>query len=389
MPNYSFSTVLMALLTSSLLVVLIALCFCSKKILMNAGYKLLGLFVILVLLRLLFPFEFPFTSNLNLPEAPSKAIALLQTNRFAFRNRELSVWNLLELLWTAGIAVTGIILIKRQIQFKNYIQKNAVDKTEDELYRKILDGICIQYKKPNSFRIIELPGVTVPFIFGIKHPCIVLPPGLSLPPEQLYYVICHEALHFFRHDLLIKGGIRILSVLYWWNPAFLLLWKQVDTLMEMRTDQAITKGSPEKTIEYTDCLLCVKKASQKNTLFAPPRKNTFSLLKPRSHALKDRFAVLLRDTKPGSRICIGSILIILVAGIYLTSYLYILEAHYIPPEIRAVNEISPETSYFIKTGSSSYELYFYDYYIDTISNVHLYPPGIKIYNEKGEYINEN
>lgn len=61
MLNFSFSTVLMALLTSSILVGLIAIIFLHNNTLVCAGYKLLGIFVGLAVIRLIVPLEFPFT----------------------------------------------------------------------------------------------------------------------------------------------------------------------------------------------------------------------------------------------------------------------------------------------------------------------------------------
>ena len=300
--HYSFSTMLMALLASNILVIIIAICFCSRKILINTGYRLLKLFAVLVLIRLLLPFEFSFTSNVILPEAPSRVVAFLRSEQFLFRDRAFSVWNLFELLWLAGIFINIIILAKRQIIFKNYLRKYGTDKTNDINYKPILDDICRQYQKRNSFRIIELPGANVPFIYGLNNPCIVLPEKLSLPSGQLYYVLCHEAMHCFRHDLLVKGGIRILSIIYWWNPAFLLLWKQMDTLQEMGTDKAITRGNHNATAEYAECLLYIKKKAEENAATGLPGKNAFSFLRPHSRTLTNRLTVLLQESKHRARI---------------------------------------------------------------------------------------
>ncbi len=63
---YSFSTVLMTILASNFLIILISLCFQNDKLMVTIGYKLLAVFAIFTLLRLLLPFEFPFSNNIIL-----------------------------------------------------------------------------------------------------------------------------------------------------------------------------------------------------------------------------------------------------------------------------------------------------------------------------------
>lgn len=74
MLHFSFSTVMMALLTSNLIVVLIAIPFLKKEFTPCFGYRFLFCFIILAFVRLLLPFEFPFTTNIYVPQAISRII---------------------------------------------------------------------------------------------------------------------------------------------------------------------------------------------------------------------------------------------------------------------------------------------------------------------------
>ena len=51
MDTFDISTVYMAILTTNLLLMIISVIICNKKILINAGYKLIAIFLILTAIR--------------------------------------------------------------------------------------------------------------------------------------------------------------------------------------------------------------------------------------------------------------------------------------------------------------------------------------------------
>lgn len=215
MLNFSFSTVLMALLTSSVLVGLIAIVFHNDNTLACAGYKLLGVFVGLTVLRLILPFEFPFTKNINFSSSLSKIVTLFRKPQIQVVHTTISFWNLFEIIWIIGIIFNVIRHINQHCRAQDYILKYGHNRTNDIKYKTILDSICIQHNRKNDFRVMELPNMNIPIIYGLKNPCIILPDNLSISEEQLYYVFCHEAMHHFHHDFLIKSIIRFFAIVYW------------------------------------------------------------------------------------------------------------------------------------------------------------------------------
>lgn len=90
MLSFSFSTVLMALITSSILVGLIAIVFQNDNTLACAGYKLLGVLVGLTVIRLIFPFEFPFTTNVPLSPMLSKIVMLFRKPQIQILNTTIN-----------------------------------------------------------------------------------------------------------------------------------------------------------------------------------------------------------------------------------------------------------------------------------------------------------
>ena len=394
MLSFSFSTVLMALLTSSILVGLIAIVFLHDNTLACAGYKLLGVFVGLAVMRLIFPFEFPFTTNIPFSNIFAKIVAYLRKPQIQILNTTVSLWNLFVVIWIIGIVFHSVRYIKQYCRAKDYILKYGRDLTKEIKYKTILDTICMHHNKKNDFRVAELPNMNIPIIYGFKHPYIILPDSLSISEDNLYYVLYHEAMHHFHHDFLIKSIVRLFSIIYWWNPAFSMLYKQTNTLLEMHVDEIITHRENDITDKYAGCLIDIKRnslmySSQQMSDFL--KKESCYLVQSQDKDFKRRLIMLLQDYAMPKKICTSIILTCLVAGIYWASYFFILEPIYHIPQFFEESLFVPnaDNSYFIQDENFQYEFYINGAYTETIDSIENYPKGIKVYNKKGELIHQN
>lgn len=391
--HFSFSTVLMALLASIITAVLLAIPFLRKNFTPSVGYKSLFCFVVLALLRLLLPFEFPFTSNILLPQSLSKITVFLRHPRIRIMGMGISLWTVFEIIWMVGIVISLLFSIRSHRCARNYILKRGVDKTEEPKYKEILEDICRRNHRNNRFRVMELPDLDVPIIWGIWQPCIILPAGLDIPPDKLEYILYHETLHYFRHDPIVKKAIHLLAILYWWSPACRLLHKHSNLLLEMYVDQAITRGDPDVIQAYTECLLFIKKQTVPITSKAAKSlgENACPLIRLHDDDMERRVIMLMKKPtafqKVGVNILLGALILIVLA----CSHLYIFEASYYPPPAEGEIAFFPsvENTYIIMDESSNYKVYINDIYIETVSNLEFYPEGIKIYNQEGVLINEN
>ena len=394
MLHFSFSTVLMALLTSSVLVGLITVVFHNENTLACAGYKLLGVFVGLTVIRLIFPFEFPFTANINFSSTLSEIVTIFRKPQIQILHTTFSLWNLFEIIWIIGIIFNIIRYINQHRRAHDYILKYGHDHTKDIRYKTILDTICIRHNKKNIFRVMELPNMNIPIIYGLKNPYIILPDNLSISEDQLYYVFYHEAMHHFHHDFLIKSIIRLFSIIYWWNPAFTILYKQTNTLLEMHIDEIITHKETDITDKYAECLLYMKKNSIKHS--SQPmsdflKKESCYLVQSQDKDFKRRLVMLLRDFAIPKKVFTSIILTVLMAGIYLSSYFIILETYYYLPQFIEEPSFVPDedNTYFIQDDAFHYDIYINGIYTETVDSLEGYPDGIKIYNKQGELIHEN
>ncbi|MGN0167581.1 MAG: M56 family metallopeptidase, partial [Acetatifactor sp.] len=251
--HYSFSTVLMTILASNLIIILITLCFRYEKLMVSVGYRLLAVFLVLTLIRFLLPFELSFTRTLYLPEFLSKYIAFFRHSFFQIGFWDISLWFIFECIWLIG----ALVCLYRHIRTHNgsarYIAAFGRDITGKEPVQTILAEICGKHKNP--FRVTVIPDLAVPQIFGFLSPRILIPDYMDPDSEEFRFSLHHEAYHYFHHDLIIKEAVNLLCILYWWNPACRLFQKQVGLILEMHVDDSLVNRDSDVAKAYMGSLI--------------------------------------------------------------------------------------------------------------------------------------
>jgi TonB family protein len=131
--------------------------------------------------------------------------------------------------------------------------------------------------------------VSGPITFGLRHPVIVFPPGItSLNPSVQHAIACHELLHVRRRDWpfqLTEEGIR---TVLWFHPAVWWLVGRIQLAREQLVDQE-SVTLIESRESYVEALLAVATAKSSGYLTPAPAFFRRSLLKKRvAHILQER-----------------------------------------------------------------------------------------------------
>lgn len=360
MLNYSFSTVLMTVLASNLLIIVISFCFQDQEIMLSIGYKLVTLFLTLTVLRCLVPFELPFAKNIYFPEWLSAVVAFLRHSFFSFGFIHISIWFLLGCIWAGGTIYYLYKIVAEKKVTEHYIARYSHNITDSEPYKSIM----IQVEK--SQRLIHECPLWIYRVFysgtpmqvGTLYPSILLPYDMNLPEEKLAYVLHHEAAHFYRHDTLIKDVISIICAIYWWNPLCKRLKKQVDLISEMHVDHQIIKGDTEKRRMYCEVLDDIAAQSAKSTDL--PTLQAESAKGATNHDLEYRYKMMFRQRR--GNIFLAILLTILVLFIYIGSYRYTFEAHYMFPQhsdsVESISSLGDDI-YAVPREDGTYDIYIY------------------------------
>ncbi|MDO5337700.1 MAG: M56 family metallopeptidase [Eubacteriales bacterium] len=387
MLRFSFSSVFMAVFTSNILMALIYLSFCSKKLMVQLGYKLLGVFLVLTALRFAFPFEIlPMSNNLDFPPLFSMLFAELCHPRFHAWNLEFSLWSAIELIWIAGF----LILLGRFLcschALKAYIREQGKEISYNTKYLQLIEQINKEWNKKASFEVIELADLSIPMICGIRTPCILIPASLDASEKELYFILRHEMLHFYQHDLLIKLLVRILCIFYWWNPISHFFQRKCDTILEMRIDKTLTGENNQTKLDYFSCLNRI--AAQACAGHLPSSDSGISLCSKNTSVLTERFHMLFNNKQKDSEyFLLKTALIILISGIYIFSLFFIFEANYLDPKMAEKCIIpSSENTHVIDNEDGTFSVYLYDEYLETVdfSGLEYWGSNLPIYTQ-GEY----
>lgn len=380
MIHYSFSTVMMTIISSNLILILLTVCFHNTKLLVSIGYKALALFLGLTLVRFLLPFQFPFARNLELSGFLSRLVAFCRHVFYENGFLKLSLWSIFEFIWIIGFLILLAVEIRRYFRCKQYITEHGLDITLEEPYRSIMKQICNGRKNP--FRIIRLPGCQIPRLHGISSPCILFSSDLALSEKEIYYILCHETSHYFHHDVLLKSGINLLCMIYWWNPACRILKQQLDIIIEMRVDKSVVGTDHDAIVEYTSCLLTIAQNAIDNG--EPKSDFNASLIKGTKDTLLSRFHMMSTPRKKSTKF-LNALLLALIIGIYAFSYCFIWEARYsIPKDTESTLAMSSDNTYAVLNADGSYSIYFGDILIEVTETLEHYPADIPVYDSISE-----
>ena len=322
MLNYSFTTVLMAVLTSNFIIVLTALCFRHKNILLLVGYRLLIAFLFLSVMRLMFPFELPMAQYIFLPNILSVLLTYFDYPFTHLFGISVSLWVMFECVWLIGIIYHLYNYMRGQFRILSQLSRYSTDITKQEPYASLLAQIC--GVRHNHFQVLSVCGLSTPSIYGIIKPRILIPHEMDLSESDLYYSLCHEASHYYHGDLWIQFIVSILSIIYWWNPACPLLKKQMGMLLEMRVDDSLVKKNPANAIAYLKTLVHIAEESirlQTIPDLAFPENLMLSFTKEKDGTLIQRYEMMCNARKHGGHMLMAVILFVLIAALYVGSFM--------------------------------------------------------------------
>lgn len=382
--QYSFSTVLMAVISSNIIIIFTAVCFCHRDLLVSFGYKMFALLLSITLLRFIFPFQFSFTSNIVLSNILSQIVAYMCHTLFRIGSLRVSIWGIFEFVWIVGILVKLTIFVINYLVFNHQVVWYSINLTNDERYSRVLEEVCKD--KPNPFCVFALQGLQVPVLYGICHPRILVPAGMELPENELRYLLSHETAHHYHHDILIKLGLDLLTIVYWWNYACYVLKEQFDAVLEMRIDHNVSENIHDSKHRYLNCLVYVAEAS----IDGPGKGikipgNSIALFNLKKYnTLTNRFNIMEYKPKPYAKLLHVAALTMTIT-LYLLSYTFIFEARYATPEENKESfALVDPYVYIVLTDNNTYDVYYGDLLLETVDSLENYPEGTPVYYNYSE-----
>lgn len=353
---------------SVLLIVLLPLLNC-RLCLRNLGGRCLAACCIAVMLRALFPIEFPFSRTIPVDRIVP-FIRDIMMHPVAGGDLKITVWQTLLFLWLS----VAVFLIGKKLRLFCRIQKTVrrLPSCEDETILEVWQAIQEKYPSGKHVRVVRTGLNTSPLITGLRHPVILLPEH-EFCRSEYRMILEHEMLHCIRHDVIIKMAADILCAFYWWNPLFYLLRCRIFELIEIENDRQLTHDfSTDEKADYMQCLTdTARKICRRSVPFA------LSFGKSDQKALRRRLDVIGYGRMPGKQkeaVVLGVLLFVLWCSTSFT-----LEP-YNPPEEPYIT-LNEKNCYIIQHGNS-YDVYFQNELFFVTDSIEYFDTKIPLYENK-------
>lgn len=208
----------------------------------------IGIAVILIVIRLVFPVEFFYTWSISSSWYGNLHHYILTA---PFFDTGLEIKDVFILLWIMGsmIQVIRYGYEIHQIRFmEKYILVSKEDSYDSNLYMK-------------HYQIIRSSRIKQPEVRGFTK--TVYLPKVDFSDQELRYILLHETRHLKNHDLFLMQIVNLLQVIYWWFPLIYVFRKQFQFLLEIRVDRQVSATLDENEyLNYAQAMLSVNKKIQ-------------------------------------------------------------------------------------------------------------------------------
>lgn len=162
--------------------------------------------------------------------------------------------------WAVGILVRLVLLV-RKLYLQIWFRRFALYPDAESKWMKIARRVCRELGYEGKLTLAISLQATTAYQAGFFQPYILLPGNIdSFTEKDVRYILRHELYHFLGFDLWIKLFFQSLTCFLWWNPAMILLNKEVEHLLELRCDRRACRDLTEaEKLGYLDTLLCLAK----------------------------------------------------------------------------------------------------------------------------------
>lgn len=377
--QFTIFTLTMTVLWASIFIKLISSLRRQMTVLPYFSIYSLFLLLLLCMLRIILPVEFPFTAVITSKSVLPLIQKILYTPFFHYGYINLNLAFLIAITWIMGAIIIILKQISNYYHFKHLL--NFLPASEDKHLYHIFakTNACGRLK---NAKIIVHDCVPSPTIIGFLHPVIILP-NISFQDDELLGIFIHECTHYQYKHHLIKLITEFICICFWWNPLFKELSSETTHALEMHSDKVVcSKLTFEQQKKYLYGITKVVKNI--NPLKSVPAFSCSLIREKNGEKLQQRFKMILESGYQSKR-KFNPTLISFVLSIFLLSYAFVFQP-FSEPALTDLGEMDKTNAnfYFIEV-SEGYDLYdgenqFITHMIDIDDSL----KGLKIYKNAEE-----
>jgi beta-lactamase regulating signal transducer with metallopeptidase domain len=208
-------------------------------------------------------------------------------------NRAEWILSLLRTLWLTGTVGMCLLQLFRIVRFQRLlVGSDPAPRWLDHLVAEVADRIGV-HRPPT---LIVAGGMASPSVWSVGRPKLLWPASLleRLPDHCHRSVVAHELAHLRRRDHWIGWVQLIAECVWWWNPLFWYVRRQVRFNAELACDAWVVTTLPDDRRVYAEALIEVTELLSQTAAPMPA-------LGIRSTARQDferRLTMIMRDRVP-------------------------------------------------------------------------------------------
>lgn len=385
--NISFFSLFMTTFFSTFFILVVHVLRKNKAFLRGFGVPAVLLLYAICTGRMLFPIELPFAVPVRLQTVYNWFYQAIGRAEYMTAGHE---WNVLEL--AGGIWILGAFICLSFFLVRYGVSLFRLRRFENNRHlraEKVLEQVQEEVSCKKRIHLFVYPRVEIPKGIGVIRKSILLP-AKDYTEQELYYILFHEYMHFCNHDQLVKLLIHLFRCVFWWNPLVYLLEIDVEDILEIKCDLAVTKNfRKDKKVWYMDVLKQVLKNADDEGSWLMPPVVTHLFKRKRSLTMIERFEMVMNPprTKVVTAFQVGFFSLCAVA--VLASYLFILQPFYDSPPVEdiythdSVYEVNLSGGYILHHKDGSYSFVMENELISVMDD-----EAVKIFLESGYQIKE-
>ena len=317
----------MAMLCSTVLILLVHLLRKKPGFIRSFGVSTLLFLYFLCFFRMVVPLELPFVQVIGLEKGYAALFELARAGDVALQGFQLNLLEFLFILWV-GVAVCRFLyFVGRYLWEKRKLERFQHNRSP--LAEQVFVRVQEENSKHLQVRVFVCPDIPGPMGIGIRKKDILLP-HRDYTEEELYYVLQHEYTHFVHRDLTVRFLTCVFVCVFWWNPAVYLLNRDVEQMLEIKCDLAVTDGrSKSEKIAYLTAILSALRdgGEEKNPAFPA---GTHLLPRRMDNALLERFHMITRGENAKRASWHRLALLTVSVALLFASYLFVIQPKYDP-----------------------------------------------------------
>jgi beta-lactamase regulating signal transducer with metallopeptidase domain len=357
---------IMAILTGSLLILLMFFLRKSKYFAGLFGVGFMVVLYVICILRVSLPIEFPGIQIIIRDDTVYAQIFDFIKNR-SFTKSFLSFSPLYIFLglWIFGSVILLARFIVKTIKFRHkvIIQRNFATQEELDMLEKVKGEV---FGKPKRITLRKTDVVQESMTVGFFDKMILIP-DIEFDAQELEIILRHECMHIKNRDMWIKLLVEVYCIIFWWNPFAYFLKFDLNNTLETKCDlSVINRFNDIDTRAYA--FTVAKFMSDERDKSVPAVNSHFSKSRNNKDAMRRIEAILENPPKKGRQIIAAVVTSVLVLAIVLASYLFIWQPFYGLEVDEKEFELSDNAfvaddtnSYILKKVDGTYLFYFEDY----------------------------